>query len=97
MMERLWGDNFFDPKTRKWTKKNTGSETCKRGFVQFVYDPVKTVIEACMNEKRDKLYDMCTKLGFTLTAQQKELAGKALMKATLQTWIPAHEVSIPFL
>ncbi|PSS14386.1 Elongation factor 2 like, partial [Actinidia chinensis var. chinensis] len=35
MMERLWGENFFDPATRKWTSKNTGSPTCRRGFVQF--------------------------------------------------------------
>ena len=33
MMERLWGDNFFDPATRKWSKKHTGTDTCK-------YDPV---------------------------------------------------------
>lgn len=95
MMEKLWGDNFFDPKTRKWTKRHTGSETCKRGFVQFVYDPIKTVVDACINEKRDKLYDMTNKLGFNLTSQQKELSGKALMKATLQSWIPAHEVPTP--
>ncbi|KAL0284937.1 UNVERIFIED_CONTAM: Elongation factor 2 [Sesamum radiatum] len=30
MMERLWGENFFDPATKKWTSKNTGSPTCKR-------------------------------------------------------------------
>ncbi len=28
-MERLWGDNFFDPTTKKWSKKHTGSDTCK--------------------------------------------------------------------
>ncbi|KAK4390740.1 Elongation factor 2 [Sesamum angolense] len=39
MMERLWGENFFDPATKKWTSKNTGSPTCKRGFVQFCYEP----------------------------------------------------------
>ena len=44
MMEKLWGDNFFDPATKKWTKKNTGTATCKRGFVQFVYDPIKTFV-----------------------------------------------------
>ncbi|KAJ6353457.1 hypothetical protein OIU76_002473 [Salix suchowensis] len=32
MMERLWGENFFDPTTKKWSSKNTGSPTCKRGL-----------------------------------------------------------------
>lgn len=91
-MEKLWGDNFFDPATKKWTKKNTGTATCKRGFVQFVYDPIKTVVEACMNDNRTKLYNLIEKLGVTLKSEQKELSGKALMKATLQNWIPAHEV-----
>ncbi|KNA07685.1 hypothetical protein SOVF_169600 [Spinacia oleracea] len=27
MMERLWGENFFDPATKKWTSKNTGTAT----------------------------------------------------------------------
>lgn len=43
MMEKLWGDNFFDPATRKWTKKATDSKTCQRGFVQFCYNPIKQV------------------------------------------------------
>ena len=29
MMEKLWGDNFFDPATKKWSKKPTTSATCK--------------------------------------------------------------------
>ena len=29
MMEKLWGDNFFDPATKKWSKKPTASATCK--------------------------------------------------------------------
>jgi len=38
MMEKLWGDNFFDPATKKWTKKATDSKTCLRGaFVWFLF------------------------------------------------------------
>ena len=92
-MEKLWGDNFFDPSTKKWTKRDTGAKTCKRGFVQFVYEPIKTVIEACMNDNRPKLMGLLEKLGVTLKSEQKELSGKALMKACMQTWIPASEVS----
>lgn len=47
MMEKLWGDNFFDPATKKWTKKATDSKTCQRGFVQFCYNPIKQVREGC--------------------------------------------------
>ena len=39
MMDKLWGDNFFDPKAKKWTKKHTGAATCNRAFVQFISAP----------------------------------------------------------
>ena len=52
MMEKLWGDNFFDPTTKKWTKKHTGAASCKRGFVQFIYEPIKTIIDACMSDNK---------------------------------------------
>src|SRR5438128_1812065 len=55
MMERLWGENYFDPTTKKWTTKHTGSATCHRGFVQFCYEPIKQIINTCMNDQKDKL------------------------------------------
>jgi len=89
MMERLWGENFFDPSTKKWTTKNTGAATCSRGFVQFVYNPIKQVINICMNDQKDKLWPMLTKLGCALKGEEKELMGKHLMKRVMQTWLPA--------
>ncbi|EFH59055.1 hypothetical protein ARALYDRAFT_318060 [Arabidopsis lyrata subsp. lyrata] len=79
MMERLWGENFFDPATRKWTTKNTGSATCKRGMM----------INTCMNDQKDKLWPMLEKLGIQMKPDEKELMGKPLMKRVMQAWLPA--------
>ena len=94
MMEKLWGDNFFDPASKKWTKKQTDSPTCKRGFVQFVYEPIKGIIEAAMNDNKTKLFAMCDKLGIAgkVKAEDREKTGKPLMKAIMQAWLPAHSV-----
>ncbi|KAF9620660.1 hypothetical protein IFM89_013960 [Coptis chinensis] len=89
MMERLWGDNFYDPATKKWTTNSTGSPTCKRGFVQLCYEPIKQIINICMNDQKDKLWPMLKKLGVTMKSDEKELLGKALMKRVMQTWLPA--------
>ncbi|PWS23100.1 hypothetical protein DKP78_14920, partial [Enterococcus faecium] len=62
MMERLWGDNFFDPATKKWTNKNTGSATCKRGFVELFYERIKQIFNTCMIYQKDKLWPMLQKL-----------------------------------
>ena len=37
-MKRLWGDQFYHPKDRKWTK--SAVEGSVRGFCQFVLDPI---------------------------------------------------------
>jgi elongation factor 2 len=99
MMEKLWGDNFFDPATKKWTKKATDSKTCQRGFVQFCYNPIKQVIELAMEDKKDKLFAMLEKVGVLkkLKAEDKELVGKPLMKRVMQTWLPASEALLEMI
>jgi U5 small nuclear ribonucleoprotein component len=37
-MERLWGDIYFNPETRKFTKKQEGS--LQRSFVHFILEPL---------------------------------------------------------
>lgn len=44
------------------TPQPTGSATCKRGFCQFIYEPIKTVIEAAMNDNKEKLFALLDKL-----------------------------------
>ncbi|KAK6149511.1 hypothetical protein DH2020_017036 [Rehmannia glutinosa] len=97
MMERLWGENFFDPTTKKWTSKNTGSPTCKRGFVQFCYEPIKQIINTCMDDQKDKLWPMLQKLGVTMKSKEKDLMGKALMKRVMQTWLPASSALLEMM
>ena len=41
LMKRLWGDQFYNPKERKWNK--SGGEGFVRGFCQFVLDPIYKV------------------------------------------------------
>uniref|UniRef100_A0A0E0DZ37 Tr-type G domain-containing protein n=1 Tax=Oryza meridionalis TaxID=40149 RepID=A0A0E0DZ37_9ORYZ len=72
------GENYFDPTTEKWTIKHTGSDTCKRGFVQFCYEPIRQIINTCMNDQKDKLLFMLQKLGVTMKSDEKDLTGKAL-------------------
>ena len=42
MMNRLWGDWFFLPKEKKWSK--TPQDNVERGFCQYVLDPVYKVL-----------------------------------------------------
>eukprot|EP00216_Chloropicon_sp_CCMP2111_P005196 CAMPEP_0198234072 /NCGR_PEP_ID=MMETSP1446-20131203/167_1 /TAXON_ID=1461542 ORGANISM="Unidentified sp, Strain CCMP2111" /NCGR_SAMPLE_ID=MMETSP1446 /ASSEMBLY_ACC=CAM_ASM_001112 /LENGTH=846 /DNA_ID=CAMNT_0043914801 /DNA_START=322 /DNA_END=2862 /DNA_ORIENTATION=- len=99
MMEKLWGDNFFDAKTKKWSKKHTGSDTCKRAFVQFIYEPIKAIIDGCMQGKKESVFKKMESLGIfhLLKGEDKELDGKPLMKRVMQTWLPADKALLEMM
>ncbi|KAF5190676.1 Elongation factor [Thalictrum thalictroides] len=97
MMQRLWGENFFDPATKKWTSKNTGSPTCKRGFVQFCYEPIKQIINTCMNNQKDKLWPMLQMVGVTVMEDEMDLVGKPLMNRVMQSWLPASDALLEMM
>ena len=41
LMKRLWGDQFYNPTTKKWNKSE--GDGFVRGFNQFVLDPIYKV------------------------------------------------------
>jgi hypothetical protein len=57
----LWGDNFYDTEAELWTKRRTKSAP-ERGFVKFVYKPLRSVIEACVNNDVPNLESWVTRL-----------------------------------
>merc|ERR1712226_1511015 len=46
MMNKLWGENFFNPKTKKWQKAKNDDN--KRSFCMYVLDPIFMVFDAIM-------------------------------------------------
>eukprot|EP01068_Selenidium_serpulae_P015908 Selendium_serpulae@DN6252_c1_g1_i26.p1 len=89
MMQRLWGDNFFNPEKKTFTKTNT--EGCRRAFCQFIMDPICTLFTSIMGEEKEKYQKMLTSLGVELKGEDKELVGKALLKRVMQLWLPAGD------
>ena len=79
--------------------QSTGAASCKRGFCQFIYEPIKTVIEAAMNDNKDKLFALLEKLEVMkkLKPEDKELIGKPLMKKVMQSWLPAAEALLEMM
>ncbi len=93
MLERLWGDNFFNPKTKKWTKNGTDADgqPLERAFNMFVLDPIYKIFAATMNEKRDEVKSLLQKLEVKLTPEEWELNGKPLLKVAMRKFLPAAE------
>ncbi|KAF6992916.1 hypothetical protein CFC21_009869 [Triticum aestivum] len=89
MVTKLWGDNFYNHVTKKWTNVKTGSKACQRGFVTFCYNTIEKVIQACMDNQKDELWRMLHKFGVSINDDDKNLSGVALVKRVMQTWLPA--------
>lgn len=82
MMKKLWGDNFFDAKAKKWKIEDTADDggQLKRCFVQFIMEPVIRLCRNVMEGNLDAVWKMLGHLEITLKSEEKELRGKFLMK-----------------
>merc|ERR1711923_31101 len=97
MMLKLWGENFFNPKTKKWSKTKDADN--KRSFVMYVLDPIYMVFDAIMNFKKEQTEKLLGKLTTAsgkavkdiLKAEELELEGKPLMKCVMRNWLPAGD------
>jgi elongation factor 2 len=93
MMAKLWGDNFFNPATKKWSTKNTDADgkPLDRAFNSFVLDPIFMIFDAVMNFKKDKIPTILEKLDIKLAQEERDLEGKALLKVIMRKFLPAGD------
>ncbi|KAM0684480.1 translation elongation factor 2 [Mitosporidium daphniae] len=93
MMERLWGDNYYNPKTRKWTKNGVDEDgkPLQRGFCMFVLEPIYKIFESVKNGSKEAIVDMMAKLNATLTPDESEMQGKELLKTVMRKCFPAAD------
>merc|ERR1712110_842393 len=91
LMKKLWGENFFNPKTKKWSKQK--AEDNVRSFNMYILDPIYKVFDAIMNFKKemtDKLLDKLEIKG-KMKHEDLQMEGKPLMKVVMRTWLPAGD------
>ncbi|KZO96024.1 eukaryotic translation elongation factor 2 [Calocera viscosa TUFC12733] len=93
MMAKLWGDNYFNPHTKKWTTKSTTDDgkPLERAFNMFVLDPIFKIFKATMDFQKTPLFSMLEKLDVKLQPDEKELEGKALLKVAMRKFLPAGD------
>jgi len=94
-MTRLWGENYFNPKTKKWT--TSSSDGLERAFNLFVLDPIFKLFDAIMNVKKEQVTKMLTSLQIVLKPDEKELEGKPLMKVVMKKFLPAGDALLEMI
>jgi len=96
MMDKLWGDWYFDQDNKKW-KKNDEGGTLKRAFCQFIMDPICKMFSAVMEDKKQKIEKMMKAVGVTLKSEDKDDTGKSLLKKIMQKWLPAADAILEMI
>jgi len=94
LMARLWGDQFYSAKEKKW--KKTATEAV-RGFTMFVLDPIYKMFDAVMNFKKETYEKLLEKLNIKLSVEDRELEAKPLIKKIMQKWLPAGETMLQLI
>jgi len=95
LMNRLWGENFYNPTTRKWSKKY--EEGYKRAFCLFVLEPIFKVFDAIMNFKKEETATLLEKLKIVLKGDDKDKDGKNLLKVVMRNWLPAGDALLQMI
>jgi len=92
LVQKLWGENYFDPELKKWTTSpiSPSGQKLQRGFCKFVLEPLGKVLLAAVNNNHEELDKLTNVLGFSLAQSEKESnVGKELMKCVMMKWLPA--------
>ncbi|ETS75176.1 U5 small nuclear ribonucleoprotein component [Pestalotiopsis fici W106-1] len=78
---RLWGDVYFNPKKRSFSRKPLpGEERAKRSFVHFIMEPIYKLFSASISQNPDELKGTLATLGISLKPSQFKTDAKVILK-----------------
>ena len=99
MLEKLWGENYFDAKGKKWKTSSTADDgtELQRAFCALIFDPIKRLADNLIDGKKDDYNAMLQKLGIVLSSADADLIGKQLLRKVFQSWINASDALLEMI
>jgi len=99
MAQRLWGDTYFDPESKKWSNNNSSAsgKTVSRAFCKFILEPIDSIFKACMSQDMEKLDKYLKVIEVTLNSEERQFTQKRLLKCVMQKWLPADEALLEMM
>lgn len=95
ILERLWGNHFYNGETRKW--RTTPAEGYVRGFNKFILEPIYKVLNTCLDESILDMTDILQRIEVKISKEESELIGKKKMKVVMQKWLPAGDAMLQMM
>jgi elongation factor 2 len=96
LVKRLWGDNYFNPKEKKWSTEPE-DETVQRAFCANILEPLLKLARTITTGKKEVYLPLLQKLGIKLSQEELETTGKILMRNVMQKWIDASDALIEMI
>ncbi|CAF1141422.1 unnamed protein product [Adineta steineri] len=98
-MDRLWGESFYSASNKKWLsyEQSRTSDDAKRGFNQFILQPLYQILTACADLNMDEVRTLLTKIDIKLPAEKLDatvLDSKTIMSNVMKRWLPAGEAML---
>lgn len=89
MMKKLWGEKYFDPKTKKITSSSEADgKPLDRTFCRFIIKPIVDLIKAINQRETTTYTKMFDSLGIKMSATELQMTEKELYKLALKRFIP---------
>ncbi|KAI6351979.1 hypothetical protein MCOR25_009641 [Pyricularia grisea] len=85
---RLWGDIYFNPQKRSFTRKPV-EEGAKRSFVKFVMEPIYKLFAHSISDSPEELKKVIGSLGITLKPSQLRSDAQVLLRLVCQQFFGA--------
>ncbi|XP_058806978.1 116 kDa U5 small nuclear ribonucleoprotein component [Phymastichus coffea] len=77
--KRLWGDIYFNSKSRKFTKK-PAHNTAQRSFIEFILEPLYKIFAQVVGDVDTTLPDVLDELGIRLTSEEMKMNIRPLLR-----------------
>ena len=84
--KRLWGDMYFNSKTRKFTKKSPHG-SAQRSFIEFILEPVYKIFAQVVGDVDLSLPMLCDELGIRLTKEESKMNVRPLLRLVFQRFL----------
>lgn len=81
--KRLWGDIYFNSKTRRFSKKSPVS-TAQRSFVEFILEPLYKIFAQVIGDVDTTLPKVLDELGIYLNKQEMKMNIRPLLRLVCQ-------------
>eukprot|EP01132_Coremiostelium_polycephalum_P009675 gene9675-11861_t len=100
LITKLWGDNYYDAESKKWTNSSVSSSSGKpltRAFCQYILEPIFQLCRAVIESDQVKIDKMLDTLKISLAPEDRELVGKQLIKTIMRKFLPASDAILEMI